>query len=234
MSKTNKRKLTRFLGPVGKVMDILPETTEIINKTIEKAAPIIDKELESRRENRKLYRDIPKVLELDVNRGKEILEEVGFVTEVLLAKPAKKYQDKRSGEIVGLSLKGKTAKLGTLIKVYYVDEQVIADSRKRALPNLLGMQVEEAKELLLAEDLQPILKVIPPHKKYALLQPGTIVDANPKLDLFHKVVAPGTRVQLFYVNEQTILQSQQLLEKKEPVKKEKMPKTNKKLFKREK
>lgn len=209
-----ERSIGKLLGPVGKVLRVLPDSTELINKTIEETAPIISKELDSRRENKKLYRDVPEVVELDITRAKDILEDLGFITQEVLAKPMKKYQNKTAGEVVAISPKGKKAKIGSLIKLYYVDEQVISESRQRELPDVIGMNVEEAKEFLLNEGLKPVLKLATPHKKYAHTHENIVVDSDPKLDLFHKYVKTGSLIYLYYVNDYVFKQSKQLLEEK--------------------
>lgn len=209
-------RIGKLLGPVGKVLRIIPDSTELINKTIEETAPIISKELDSRRENKKLYRDVPEVIELPVTRAKDILEKLGFITQEVLVQPNKKYQNKIDGEVVAIAPKGKTAKIGSLIKLYYVNEQVISESRQRELPDVIGMHADEAKDFLLNEGLKPVLKLATPHKKYAYTHENIVVDSDPKLDLFHKHVKAGSIIQLYYVNDYVVNQSKKLLAEKTP------------------
>lgn len=44
MAKTSK-KLTKSLGPIGKLISIIPDTTELIGKAIDNSRPIIEKNL---------------------------------------------------------------------------------------------------------------------------------------------------------------------------------------------
>lgn len=51
MPKT-KLKLSRKLGSVGRLFSIIPDTTAIINKTIDNSRPIIEKHMDQRHENK--------------------------------------------------------------------------------------------------------------------------------------------------------------------------------------
>lgn len=51
MAKTSK-KLTKSLGPIGKLISIIPDTTELIGKAIDNSRPIIEKELDRRHEKK--------------------------------------------------------------------------------------------------------------------------------------------------------------------------------------
>lgn len=53
MAKTSK-KLTKSLGPIGKLISIIPDTTELIGKAIDNSRPIIEKELDHRHEKNRL------------------------------------------------------------------------------------------------------------------------------------------------------------------------------------
>lgn len=53
MAKTSK-KLTKYLGPIGKLISIIPDTTELIGKAIDNSRPIIEKELDRRHEKNRL------------------------------------------------------------------------------------------------------------------------------------------------------------------------------------
>lgn len=53
MAKTSK-KSTKSLGPIGKLISIIPDTTELIGKAIDNSRPIIEKELDRRHEKNRL------------------------------------------------------------------------------------------------------------------------------------------------------------------------------------
>lgn len=53
MAKTSK-KLTKSLGSIGKLISIIPDTTELIGKAIDNSRPIIEKELDRRHEKNRL------------------------------------------------------------------------------------------------------------------------------------------------------------------------------------
>lgn len=53
MAKTSK-KLIKSLGPIGKLISIIPDTTELIGKAIDNSRPIIEKELDRRHEKNRL------------------------------------------------------------------------------------------------------------------------------------------------------------------------------------
>ncbi len=129
MPKT-KLKLSRKLGPIGRLFSIIPDTTAIINKTIDNSRPIIEKHMDQRHEKQMSLIKIDNVVNLPLEEAKEHLERQGFVVSAILAKPSKKLAQVRLNEVVQMFPKSGKHLKGSLIKLYYVDLDVINASQE--------------------------------------------------------------------------------------------------------
>jgi|GEM_PF-634169 len=210
-----KKKVTKSIakvaGPVGQVISVIPDTAEVINQTIESAAPIVEKELDHRREEKKNFADVPNVVELNLNAALEHIENAGFIAQEVLAKPNQKYMDKRVGEVVEMMPKPtKPARIGSLVKIYYVDESVINKSGDVDLPDVVGLDIEKAKELIESLGFQFISRLAKPSPRYASSIIGTIVDAQPRRSVIRKTAKAGSSILVSYIDDQVLAISNEL------------------------
>ncbi|MFU2181785.1 PASTA domain-containing protein [Streptococcus hyovaginalis] len=129
MPKT-KLKLSRKLGSVGRLFSIIPDTTAIINKTIDNSRPIIEKHMDQRHEKQMSLIKIDNVVNLPLEEAKEHLERQGFVVSAILAKPSKKLAQVHLNEVVQMIPKSGKHLKGSLVKLYYVDLDVINASQE--------------------------------------------------------------------------------------------------------
>ncbi|MEX2805533.1 PASTA domain-containing protein [Streptococcus sp. H31] len=110
------------LNRAGKIISILPDTTEIINRAVDNTRPIIEKELDRHHERQEAYKEIDNVLHLNVEEAKKHLENQGFTVSMIPATPQIKYAKFLPNQVVSMYPKKKKAKLGSLIKLYYLDQ----------------------------------------------------------------------------------------------------------------
>ena len=129
MPKT-KLKLSRKLGTIGRLFSIIPDTTAIIGKTIENSRPIIEKHMDQRHERQMTLVKIDNVVNLPLEEARQHLKNQGFTVSSIPAKPAKKYATARENEVVQMSPKSGKHLKGSLVKLYYVDLEIIAASQE--------------------------------------------------------------------------------------------------------
>ncbi|MDY4034152.1 MAG: PASTA domain-containing protein [Streptococcus dysgalactiae] len=123
------KKISKALGAVGKLMSIIPDTTEIIGKTIDNSRPIIEKRMEQKHEREMQLRTIDDVVNLPVDQAQAHLEKLGFVVATVPAKPHKKWLHSSLNEVVAMSPKSGKHKIGSLVKLYYITVDVLEKSQ---------------------------------------------------------------------------------------------------------
>ncbi|EKS22199.1 hypothetical protein HMPREF9318_00397 [Streptococcus urinalis FB127-CNA-2] len=115
---SSKGKLKKVLGPVSKVISVIPDTTEIINKTIDNTRPIIEKHMDQRHEKQMNLVKLDDVVNLPVDEAKAHLETLGFVVSRILVKPEAKYHNAQLNEVVRMSPTSSKEPKGSLVKLY--------------------------------------------------------------------------------------------------------------------
>ncbi|AXQ78692.1 hypothetical protein DDV21_006170 [Streptococcus chenjunshii] len=113
------------LSRVSKIVSVLPDATEIINRAVDNTRPIIEKELDRHHERQEAYREIDNVLHLNVEEAKRHLENQGFTVSKIPATPHIKYAKAFPNQVVSMYPKKRKAKLGSLVKLYYLDQATI-------------------------------------------------------------------------------------------------------------
>lgn len=119
MAKTSK-KLTKSLGPIGKLISIIPDTTELIGKAIDNSRPIIEKELDRRHEKKQTYTQLDNVVHLDINDAQVYLEQRHFNVSRIVAEPNSKWATLHPNQVVNMSPKAGRVRIGSLVKLYYI------------------------------------------------------------------------------------------------------------------
>lgn len=118
-------KWTKALGSVSKVIAVLPDTTQIIGKAIDNTRPIIEKELDRHNDRKTAYIELNNVIHLDFEDAKEILENQGFLVRGITVNPNVKYANAPLNQVVRMYPRTKKAKVGSLVKLYYTDQEVV-------------------------------------------------------------------------------------------------------------
>lgn len=154
----SKLNLSRKLGSVGKLFSIIPDTTAIIGKAIENGRPIIEKHMEQRYEKQLSLARVDNVVNLPRAEAHRHLENLGFVVADVLAKPSKKYASAQKDEVVQMTPKSGKYPKGSLIKLYYVDLNVIKASQE-LIDEETRRTVERHQSI--ADSIETVKNVIP-------------------------------------------------------------------------
>lgn len=123
------RKLTKSLGALGKIISVIPDTTELIGKGMDNTRPIIEKYMDQRQAHQESLRTVDDVINLPLDQAKEHLEKQGFVVASIPAKPDKKWLTASINEVVSMSPRAGRHRLGSLVKLYYVTIEVLEKSQ---------------------------------------------------------------------------------------------------------
>ena len=202
-----------LLKNLNKLGDIIPDTTKIIGDTVQAAAPILDKALDRQHEKNLSQIQVPNVIDLDVEEAKRHLEEIGFRVTLTLVKPKKKYRQEttRDNEVVDMIPKAGKFDKGSLIKLYYINQEIIdASNQEVTIPNLTGLTIPEAREHLQEVGFKPAMEILTADAKYAKQKINVVIDMEPKANLFTTTAVKGSLIKLKYLDEETLEQSLQL------------------------
>ena len=202
-----------LLKNLNKLVDIIPDTTKIIGDTVQAAAPILDKALDRQHEKNLSQIQVPNVIDLDVEEAKRHLEEIGFRVTLTLVKPNKKYRQEttRDNEVVDMIPKAGKFDKGSLIKLYYINQEIIdASNQEVTIPNLIGLTIPEARDHLQEVGFKPAMEILTADAKYAKQKINVVIDMEPKANLFTTTAVKGSLIKLKYLDEETLEQSLQL------------------------
>ncbi|MGI1782505.1 PASTA domain-containing protein, partial [Streptococcus uberis] len=72
-------KFSKSLGAFGKIISVIPDTTELIGKGMDNTRPIIEKYMDQRQARQESLRTVDDVINLPLDQAKEHLEKQGFV-----------------------------------------------------------------------------------------------------------------------------------------------------------
>ncbi|HEL2576080.1 TPA: PASTA domain-containing protein [Streptococcus suis] len=206
-------KKNNLLKNLNKLVDIIPDTTKIIGDTVQAAAPIVDKALDRQHEKNLSQIQVPNVIDLDAEEAKRHLEEIGFRVTLTLVKPNKKYSQEttRDNEVVDMIPKAGKLDKGSLIKLYYINQEIIdASNQEVAIPNLIGLTIPEAREHLQEVGFKPAMEILTADAKYAKQKINVVIDMEPKANLFTTTAVKGSLIKLKYLDEETLEHSLQL------------------------
>ncbi|MFZ2304600.1 PASTA domain-containing protein [Streptococcus sp. VTCC 12886] len=202
-----------LLKNLNKLVDIITDTTKIIGDTVQAAAPILDKALDRQHEKNLSQIQVPNVIDLVVEEAKRHLEEIGFRVTLTLVKPNKKYRQEttRDNEVVDMIPKAGKFDKGSLIKLYYINQEIIdASNQEVTIPNLIGLTIPEAREHLQEVGFKPAMEILTADAKYAKQKINVVIDMEPKANLFTTTAVKGSLIKLKYLDEETLEQSLQL------------------------
>ncbi|NQP19273.1 PASTA domain-containing protein [Streptococcus suis] len=206
-------KKNNLLKNLNKLVDIIPDTTKIIGDTVQAAAPIVDKALDRQHEKNLSQIQVPNVIDLDAEEAKRHLEEIGFRVTLTLVKPNKKYRQEttRDNEVVDMVPKSGKLDKGSLIKLYYINQEIIdASNQEVTIPNLIGLTIPEAREHLQELGFKPAIEILTADAKYAKQKVNVVIDMEPKANLFTTTAVKGSLIKIKYLDEEALEQSLQL------------------------
>ena len=209
----------KLLGAANMIFSVIPDTVEVVERITDKAAPIVDKHLDRQHQYKQSLVAIPNLLDVDVQQAKEHLEGLGLQVIVLLAKPNKRYTKADAGEVVAMLPRSGKVRPGSLVKLYYVDDHVVEESKKDiALPDVTGLVLSEAQDLLENLGYRVTAFPIKPRSQYASVTVNQVISMSPHPRLNLTPVKKGSLIKLFYLDAAT-KQASRILRKSEQDKK---------------
>ena len=180
--KKTSGKMGKLLGAANMIFSVIPNTVEVVERITDKAAPIVDKHLDRQHQYKQSLVAIPNLLDVDVQQAKEHLEGLGLQVIVLLAKPNKRYAKADAGEVVAMLPRSGKVRPGSLVKLYYVDDHVVEESKKDiALPDVTGLVLSEAQDLLENLGYRVTAFPIKPRSQYASVTVNQVISMSPIL-----------------------------------------------------
>ena len=217
--KKTSGKMGKLLGAANMIFSVIPNTVEVVERITDKAAPIVDKHLDRQHQYKQSLVAIPNLLDVDVQQAKEHLEGLGLQVIVLLAKPNKRYAKADAGEVVAMLPRSGKVRPGSLVKLYYVDDHVVEESKKDiALPDVTGLVLSEAQDLLENLGYRVTAFPIKPRSQYASVTVNQVISMSPHPRLNLTPVKKGNLIKLFYLDAAT-KQASRILRKSEQDKK---------------
>ncbi len=217
--KKTSGKMGKLLGAANMIFSVIPDTVEVVERITDKAAPIVDKHLDRQHQYKQSLVAIPNLLDVDVQQAKEHLEGLGLQVIVLLAKPNKRYTKADAGEVVAMMPRSGKVRPGSLVKLYYVDDHVVEESKKdRALPDVTGLALSEAQELLENLGYRVVAFPIKARSQYASVTVNQVISMSPHPRISLTPVKKGSLIKLFYLDAAT-KQASRILRKSEQDKK---------------
>lgn len=199
--KTSAGKMGKLLGAANMVFAVIPDTVEIVGKITDKAAPIVDKHLERQHQYKQSLVTVPNLIDVDVHDAKKFLEKLGLQVIPILAKPDKKYAKADVNEVVAMKPRSGKVQPGTLVKVYYVDDYIIEESKKEvSLPDVTNLPLSEAREMLEKQGYLVSVFPVKPRSKYASVAVNQVLIMSPNPHLNLTPVKKGSLIKLFYLD----------------------------------
>ena len=125
----------------------------------------------------------------------------------------KKYlqETTRDNEVVDMIPKAGKFDKGSLIKLYYINQEIIdASNQEVTIPNLIGLTIPEARDHLQEVGFKPAMEILTADAKYAKQKINVVIDMEPKANLFTTTAVKGSLIKLKYLDEETLEQSLQL------------------------
>lgn len=128
---------------------------DMANNIVKEAAPIVDKALDRQYEHQKNLVKVPNLVDMPLQAAQDYCEEIGLKAVLIELPPHAKYASYRPNRIIDTEpkpnlLQGGVLK-GSLIKLRYIDEETLAESK-------LKVKKEHQKKV---ENQQKLLKQLP-------------------------------------------------------------------------
>lgn len=122
-------KFSKSLGVFGKIISIIPDTTEIIGKGLDNGRPIVEKYMDQKQAREEKLKSLDNVINLSVEEARQHLEKQGFVVATIPVRPDKKWLKASLDEVVIMSPRSGKLPVGSLVKLYYVTYDVLEKSQ---------------------------------------------------------------------------------------------------------
>ena len=169
---------------------------------------------------------IPDLKDVPIDEALRVLkDELNLCPTAAIANPNAAYADESENDVMYSEPRfGSKVNLGTTIKVYYLTQDVIDKSQKLLsttvqefkVPIVIGLNIYEAREDLESLGLKVTEKLEKPNLKFVDNEDGQVTRLTyPNNQKVGPKLRTGDRVFLYYVNEEVILESTALKDKKD-------------------
>lgn len=213
----------------GKMMD----TTKIVKygkAAVKVIAPsvlvLIEKTGTEFIEKQKNLIKIPDLKDVYIDEALRVLkDELNLIPTSAIANPNLAYGDESENEVMYSKPRfGSRVNPGTAVKVYYLTQEVIDKSKKLSetvvhefkVPRITGANLYEAREDLENLGLKVAVKLEKPSLKFVSKEDGQVTRVTyPNDQKIGSKLKTGERVLIYYVNEEVILKSRSIKEKKD-------------------
>lgn len=176
---------------------------------------------------------IPDLRDVKIDDAMRVLRDELDLTPVsAIVNPALDYAEESEFDVMYTDPKaGSRVNPKTAVKVYYLTQEVIDKSKELCanqihvvqLPVVVGLHVQEAREVLEGLGLKVTEKLEKPTIKYIGKEAGLVTRVTyPDDRKISSKVKTGDRVWLYYVNEAVVLESVSIKEEKDKLQQERM------------
>lgn len=169
---------------------------------------------------------IPNLKDVHIAEALRVLsDELNLTATSAIAKPSLRYANESENEVMYSEPRfGSRVNPRTMVKVYYLTQEVIDKSKELLeikvqefkVPGVIGLNIHEAREDLEDLGLKVTEKLEKPSLRFVDKEAGQVTRTtnsnNRKID---SKIKTGNRVLLYYVNEEVILESKAIKDKKE-------------------
>ncbi|CAM4078614.1 hypothetical protein AT575_03565 [Streptococcus penaeicida] len=123
-------KFSKSFGVFGKIISIIPDTTEIIGKGLDNGRPIVEKYMDQKQAREEKLKSLDNVINLPVEEARQHLEKQGFIVATIPVRPDKKWLKASLDEVVIMSPRSGKLPVGSLVKLYYITYDVLEKSQE--------------------------------------------------------------------------------------------------------
>lgn len=181
---------------------------------------------------------IPDLKDVHIGEALRVLkDELNLTPTAAIANPSLAYVDESENEVMYSKPKfSSRVKPGTTVKVYYLTQEVIDKSknlsenevREFKVPRVIGINFNEAREDLESFGLKVTVKLEKPRLRFVSKEDGQVTGVTyPNDQKIGSKLKTGDRVLIYYVNEEVILESISIKDKKDKDRHEKIDKIGK-------
>ncbi|WP_169727702.1 PASTA domain-containing protein [Acetobacterium malicum] len=169
---------------------------------------------------------IPDLKDVYIDEALRVLkDELNLIPTSAIANPNLAYVDESENEVMYSEPRfGSRVNPGTAVKVYYLTQEVIDKSKKLLetvvrefkVPRIIGANLYEAREDLERLGLKVAAKLEKPSLKFVSKEDGQVTRVTyPNDQKIGSKLKTGERIVLYYVNEEIILKSRSIKDKKD-------------------
>lgn len=177
-------------------------------------------------EKQKSLVKIPNLKDVHIDEALRVLKDDFYLIPTsAIAKPNIAYANERENEVVYSEPKfGSRVNPKTMVKVYYLTQEVIDKSKllvenrvhEFKMPDVVGLDLDEAREDLEGLGLRVTEKLEKPHLKFVGKVEGQVTRVTlPSNKKVSSKLKTGDRVWLYYVNEEVLSESKTIRDQKE-------------------